>query len=113
LADAIGVAHLVREALVGLGMRWYVSRGLEAKYRGVTTEWLKKKRRSVLVDDRQNGRGRATAAVCSVCPKPGAPVSTPLRWEELVRTCAAATSACATHASTQGSLAAADHVIYD
>jgi bifunctional non-homologous end joining protein LigD len=49
----------------------------------VTTEWLKKKRAGVLVDHRQNGHGKTIASVYSVRPKPGAPVSTPLRWEEL------------------------------
>jgi bifunctional non-homologous end joining protein LigD len=49
----------------------------------VTTEWLKKKRSGVLVDHRQNGAGKTIASVYSVRPKPGGPVSTPLRWEEL------------------------------
>jgi bifunctional non-homologous end joining protein LigD len=44
---------------------------------------LKKKRRGVLVDHRQNGHGKTIASVYSVRPKPGAPVSTPLRWDEL------------------------------
>src|SRR5947207_11197656 len=61
-----------------------LSRGLEEEHPGlVTTEWLKKKRRGVLVDHRQNGHGKTIASVYSVRPKPGAPVSTPLRWEEL------------------------------
>jgi bifunctional non-homologous end joining protein LigD len=61
-----------------------VSRRLEAEHPGdVTTEWLKKKRAGVLVDHRQNGHGKTIASVYSVRPKPGAPVSTPLRWEEL------------------------------
>jgi bifunctional non-homologous end joining protein LigD len=61
-----------------------VSRGLEEENPGlVTTEWLKKKRRGVLVDHRQNGHGKTIASAYSVRPKPGAPVSTPLRWEEL------------------------------
>jgi len=61
-----------------------VSRGLEAEHQGlVTTEWLKKKRRGVLVDHRQNGHGKTIASAYSVRPKPGAPVSTPLRWDEL------------------------------
>jgi bifunctional non-homologous end joining protein LigD len=61
-----------------------LSRQLEAEHPGeVTTEWLKKKRSGVLVDHRQNGWGRTIASVYSVRPKPGAPVSTPLRWEEL------------------------------
>jgi bifunctional non-homologous end joining protein LigD len=113
-AEAIRVAHLIREALEKLELRSYpktsgadgihvlvpitrrssypdtyelaerVSRELEARNPGlVTTEWLKKKRRGVLVDHRQNGHGKTIAAVYSVRPKPGAPVSTPLCWEEL------------------------------
>jgi len=61
-----------------------LSRRLEADHPGeVTTEWLKKKRSGVLVDHRQNGWGKTIASVYSVRPKPGAPVSTPLAWEEL------------------------------
>ena len=113
-AQAIQVAHLIREALEKLELRSYpktsgadgihvlapitrrssypdtyelaerVSRALEAENPGlVTTEWLKKKRSGVLVDHRQNGHGKTIAAAYSVRPKPGAPVSTPLRWEEL------------------------------
>ncbi|MFN2629779.1 MAG: non-homologous end-joining DNA ligase [Gaiellaceae bacterium] len=60
------------------------SRLLEQRHDGlVTTEWLKKKRRGVLVDHRQNGWGKTIASPYSVRPKPGAPVSTPLRWDEL------------------------------
>jgi bifunctional non-homologous end joining protein LigD len=60
------------------------SRLLEARHPGlVTTEWLKRKRSGVLVDHRQNGWGKTIASVYSVRPKPAAPVSTPLRWEEL------------------------------
>jgi bifunctional non-homologous end joining protein LigD len=60
------------------------SRLLEQRHPGkLTTEWLKKKREGVLVDHRQNGWGKTIASVYSVRPKPGAPVSTPLRWEEL------------------------------
>ena len=113
-AQAIRVAHLVREELERLELRSYVktsgadgihvlvpiarrssfpeayrfaervSRALEQEHPGlVTTEWLKKKRRGVLVDHRQNGHGKTIASAYSVRPKPGAPVSTPLRWEEL------------------------------
>jgi bifunctional non-homologous end joining protein LigD len=61
-----------------------LSRKLEAERPGeVTTEWLKKKRAGVLVDHRQNGHGKTIASVYSVRPKPGAPVSTPLAWDEL------------------------------
>ena len=61
-----------------------LSRKLEVEHPGeVTTEWLKKKRAGVLVDHRQNGHGKTIASVYSVRPKPGAPVSTPLHWEEL------------------------------
>jgi bifunctional non-homologous end joining protein LigD len=62
------------------------SRLLEVRHPGlVTTQWLKKKRAGVLVDHRQNGWGKTIASVYSVRPKPGAPVSTPLRWDELTR----------------------------
>ena len=61
-----------------------LSRQLEREHPGeVTTEWLKKKRSGVLVDHRQNGHGKTIASAYSVRPTPGAPVSTPLRWEEL------------------------------
>ena len=61
-----------------------LSRKLEAEHPGdVTTEWLKRKRSGVLVDHRQNGHGKTIASVYSVRPKPGAPVSTPLDWDEL------------------------------
>jgi bifunctional non-homologous end joining protein LigD len=50
----------------------------------VTTEWARKKRRGVLVDANQNRQGATNASVYSVRPRAGAPVSTPLRWEEVV-----------------------------
>jgi bifunctional non-homologous end joining protein LigD len=49
----------------------------------VTTEWTKAKRKGVLVDANQNGPGKTTASVYSVRPRAGAPVSTPLRWDEV------------------------------
>jgi bifunctional non-homologous end joining protein LigD len=49
----------------------------------VTTEWARKKRRGVLVDANQNGPGKTNASVYSVRPRAGAPVSTPLRWDEV------------------------------
>jgi bifunctional non-homologous end joining protein LigD len=49
----------------------------------VTTEWSKAKRRGVLIDSNQNGEGKTIASVYSVRPKEGAPVSTPLRWDEV------------------------------
>ncbi len=48
-----------------------------------TTEWSKAKRRGVLIDSNQNGEGKTIASVYSVRPKPGATVSTPLRWDEV------------------------------
>jgi bifunctional non-homologous end joining protein LigD len=61
-----------------------VSRSIEERHPGLaTTEWLKRKRSGVLVDHRQNGWGKTIASVYSVRPRPGAPVSTPLRWDEL------------------------------
>ena len=45
--------------------------------------WAQAKRRGVLIDSNQNGEGKTIASVYSVRPKAGAPVSTPLRWEEV------------------------------
>jgi bifunctional non-homologous end joining protein LigD len=50
----------------------------------VTTEWSRAKRKGVLVDANQNRQGATNASVYSVRPRAGAPVSTPLRWEEVV-----------------------------
>ena len=61
-----------------------VSKRLAAENPGlITTEWLKRKRVGVLLDYHQNGAGKTIASAYSVRPKEGAPVSTPLRWEEL------------------------------
>ena len=49
----------------------------------VTTEFLKRKRRGVLIDAHQNGPGHTIASVYSVRPHPRAPVSVPLEWDEL------------------------------
>jgi bifunctional non-homologous end joining protein LigD len=49
----------------------------------VTTEWARKKRHGVLVDANQNRQGATNASVYSVRPRAGAPVSTPLRWDEV------------------------------
>jgi bifunctional non-homologous end joining protein LigD len=49
----------------------------------VTTEWTRAKRRGVLIDSNQNREGATIASVYSVRPHPGAPVSTPLAWNEL------------------------------
>ncbi len=48
-----------------------------------TTEWTKSRRRGVLIDANQNGEGKTIASVYSVRPHPGAPVSTPLEWDEV------------------------------
>ncbi|HEU5212041.1 MAG TPA: DNA ligase D [Gaiellaceae bacterium] len=61
-----------------------VAGALARTHRGlVTTEWSKAKRRGVLVDANQNGEGKTIASVYSVRPRAGAPVSTPLRWDEV------------------------------
>src|SRR5213079_1119029 len=61
-----------------------VAGALAVTHRGlVTTEWSKSKRRGVLIDSNQNGEGKTIASVYSVRPRPGAPVSTPLRWDEV------------------------------
>ena len=112
--DAVAVAHLVREALAGLGLQSWVktsgaggihvlvpverratfgqthelaervSKLLASRHAGlVTAQWLKAKRRGVFIDYHQNGAGKTIASAYSVRPKPGAPVSAPLRWDEL------------------------------
>jgi bifunctional non-homologous end joining protein LigD len=48
-----------------------------------TTEWSKAKRRGVLIDASQNGKGKTIASVYPVRPMPNAPVSTPLHWDEV------------------------------
>src|SRR3954451_7158388 len=48
-----------------------------------TTEWSKARRKGVLIDSNQNGEGTTIAYAYSVRPRPGAPVSTPLRWDEV------------------------------
>jgi bifunctional non-homologous end joining protein LigD len=54
-----------------------------AHYGLATTQWSKSKRRGVLIDSNQNGEGKTIASAYSVRPRPGAPVSTPLRWDEV------------------------------
>jgi bifunctional non-homologous end joining protein LigD len=61
-----------------------VAGAIARTHRGLaTTEWTKSKRRGVLIDSNQNGEGKSIASVYSVRPRPGAPVSTPLRWDEV------------------------------
>jgi bifunctional non-homologous end joining protein LigD len=61
-----------------------VAGAIARAHRGLaTTEWSKAKRRGVLIDANQNGEGKTIASVYSVRPRPGAPVSTPLRWDEV------------------------------
>jgi bifunctional non-homologous end joining protein LigD len=53
-------------------------------HRGLaTTEWSKARRKGVLIDSNQNGEGKTIASAYSVRPRPGAPVSTPLHWDEV------------------------------
>ncbi len=50
----------------------------------VTTRWWKEERgERIFLDYNQNARDRTIASAYSVRPKPGAPVSAPLAWEEL------------------------------
>ena len=50
----------------------------------ITMVWEKKKRTGrVFVDHNRNAFGQTIAAVYSVRPRPGAPVSVPLQWEEV------------------------------
>jgi DNA ligase D len=50
----------------------------------VTTKWWKEERgERVFIDYNQNARDRTIASAYSVRPKPGAPVSAPVEWDEL------------------------------
>jgi bifunctional non-homologous end joining protein LigD len=61
-----------------------VAGAIARTHRGLaTTEWTKSKRRGVLIDSNQNGEGKTIASAYSVRSRPGAPVSTPLRWDEV------------------------------
>jgi bifunctional non-homologous end joining protein LigD len=64
-----------------------VGSAIARTHRGLaTTEWSKAKRRGVLIDSNQNGEGKTIASVYSVRPRVGAPISTPLRWDEVDET---------------------------
>jgi DNA ligase D len=69
----------VRHAAIAFG------RELERRLPGrVTTNWWKEQRgERIFVDYNQNARDRTIASAYSVRPKPGAPVSAPLAWDEL------------------------------
>lgn len=68
----------VRHAAIAFG------RELEKRDAGVTTAWWKEDRgERVFVDYNQNCRDRTIAAAWSLRAVQGAPVSTPLTWEEL------------------------------
>jgi DNA ligase D len=69
----------VRHAAIAFG------RELERRLPGeVTTRWWKEERGArIFVDYNQNARDRTIASAYSVRPKPGAPVSAPLSWDEL------------------------------
>jgi bifunctional non-homologous end joining protein LigD len=49
----------------------------------VTLEFTKARRKGIYVDYLQNMRGKSTAGPYSVRPKPRAPVSAPLAWDEI------------------------------
>ncbi|HEX5069412.1 MAG TPA: non-homologous end-joining DNA ligase [Vicinamibacterales bacterium] len=49
----------------------------------VTSQWWKEERHGVFIDYNQNAKDRTVAAAYSVRPKPYAPVSAPLAWEEV------------------------------
>ncbi|MVA76448.1 ATP-dependent DNA ligase [Auraticoccus sp. F435] len=71
----------VRHAAIGFG------RELEKRDEGVTTAWWKEERGArIFVDFNQNCRDRTIASAYSLRAVPGAPVSTPLTWDELART---------------------------
>jgi bifunctional non-homologous end joining protein LigD len=99
--DSVGLASFPKTSggdgmhvLVPIARRWtyadtrrfaeIVARAIASTHPGLaTTEWTRRKRRGVLIDANQNGEGKTIASVYSVRPRPGAPVSTPLRWDEV------------------------------
>ncbi len=57
---------------------------LQQRPRDVTMEWTVSKRSGkIFLDHNQNVRGKNMASIYSLRPLPGAPVSMPLRWDEL------------------------------
>ena len=48
-----------------------------------TSKWWKEERQGVFVDYNQNAKDRTVASAYSIRPKPDAPVSAPLSWEEV------------------------------
>jgi DNA ligase D len=69
----------VRHAAIAFG------RELERRMPGeVTTKWWKEERgERIFIDYNQNARDRTIASAYSIRPRPGAPVSAPLTWDEL------------------------------
>ncbi|HET6940316.1 MAG TPA: DNA primase small subunit domain-containing protein, partial [Nocardioides sp.] len=68
----------VRHAAIGFG------RELARRDDGVTINWWKEERGTrIFIDYNQNCRDRTIASAYSLRPIPGAPVSTPLSWQEL------------------------------
>ncbi|TCJ00068.1 DNA primase small subunit domain-containing protein [Aeromicrobium sp. IC_218] len=69
----------LRHAAIAFG------RELGRRTDGVTVSWWKEERPegSIFVDYNQNARDRTIASAYSLRAKPGAPVSTPLTWDEL------------------------------
>jgi bifunctional non-homologous end joining protein LigD len=66
------------------GLVQVVAQTLERAHPGlVTTEWDKSRRRGVLIDSNQVGYGRTMSVAYCVRPRPGAPVSMPLTWDEV------------------------------
>jgi bifunctional non-homologous end joining protein LigD len=66
------------------GFAGLVARALKQAEPGlVTLETRPERRQGVYVDVKMNGHGQQIVAGYSVRPLPGAPVATPLRWDEL------------------------------
>jgi DNA ligase D len=69
----------VRHAAIAFGRELERRRPSE-----VTTSWWKEQRgERIFIDYNQNARDRTIASAYSIRPKPGAPVSAPLAWDEL------------------------------
>ena len=112
-AEVVRVALQLREALAALGLASYlkttggeglhvhvpvarrhthaetrrfaevVGGALARTNRLVTTKRSLSSGRGILIDTAMNGHGQQVVSVYSLRPLPGAPVATPLRWEEV------------------------------
>src|SRR5580693_6369811 len=62
-----------------------LARAVERRCSLASSKWWKEERHGVFLDYNQNAKDRTTCSAFSVRPLPDARVSTPLRWDEVMR----------------------------